>query len=106
MRAFVMGLIASYGFREAGKSTGGQGDQAASQAASVNGMLSLSSDQRPRHDAAGGLSSSGDVASGSQRQAGPVEALRPFLLDHAERFWHELRCGCCVMFLLDQIRSL
>ena len=96
VRAFVMGLIASYGFSEGGKAAGSQADQVASQPGAINGTLSLSSDRRRRQETAGGASQSGDGASGPQLRPGPVEALRPFLMEHAERFWHELRCGCCL----------
>ena len=100
VRAFVMGLIASYGFHTAGKSIGSHHDHATSQPAAINGTLTLSAERRPRHEAAGGGSGSGAGIIGEQRQSGPVDALRPFLLEHAKRFWHELRCGCFVPRLL------
>ncbi len=37
----------------------------------------------------------GAAAVGSRREQDAVAALRPFLQEHAEHFWHELRCAAC-----------
>ena len=34
----------------------------------------------------------GSSAAGNNSSGRPADALRPFLHDHAEHFWHELRC--------------
>ncbi len=98
MRALVMGLIASYGFGEAAKAATAEPAQPSSRAAGVNGQLMVRSDRRSRVGERSHVASSSAVAAGAQlRHPGPVEALQPFLMEHAERFWHELRCAhACV----------
>ena len=94
VRALVMGLIASYGFSDAAKVDTLEQAQPSSRTAGVNGQLSVRSDRRPRlGEGSSVASSSATAAGGQQRRAGPVEALQPFLMEHAERFWHELRCA-------------
>ena len=93
MRALVMGLIASYGFSQAAKADAAEPAQPSSRTAGVNGTLIVRPDQRARLGEGGAAPSSAVAAGGQQRHAGPVEALQPFLMEHAERFWHELRCA-------------
>jgi len=99
VRALVMGLIASSGFSEAAKADTAEPAQPSSRTAGVNGQLSVRSDRRPAvGESSHVASSSSAVADGARRRRmGPVEALQPFLMEHAERFWHELRYACtCV----------
>ena len=107
VRALVIGLIASYGFTEAAKAQTAQPAQPSSHIAGVNGQLSVRSDHRARIGGSGRAASGSAVAAGGQqRRAGPVEALQPFLMEHAERFWHELRCVCLCLYTLPRCWEL
>ena len=104
VRSFVMGLVSSYGLSTSpatASSSAAAPPTSVRARSAVNGTLQLSATVRSTPSIIGGGSSSSNPcairvdAEGDPRitglRAGPLEALRPFLQEHAEHFWHELR---------------
>lgn len=104
MRSFVLGLVTSYGLSTTpatASSSAAAPPTSVRARSAVNGTLQLSATVRSTPGSVvGGSSSNNPCASrvdaeGDPRitglRAGPLEALRPFLQEHAEHFWHELR---------------
>lgn len=97
-----MGLVSSYGLAAA--PTAGAATAPGRVRASVNGTLQLAAAVCGGTGASGSGSGGGNPRVGAEgepcaptQRAGPLEALRPFLQEHADHFWHELRCGLRVL---------
>jgi hypothetical protein len=84
LRAYVMGLVRGIGFSSAAAVS------RATATTAVNGRIAVAADRRGGDTAAAASSGRGT----EHRDA--AAALRPFLQEHAEHFWHELRLVPCL----------